>query len=481
MYGLWMTIVLAGTGGAPFDELPSGSGGPATDLIEAETPKPASNPAPVLSESYLLLDDDSIVAGQIRHFDGQYSVRREGARMSLPESRVQMAAESLHEIYRFKAARVPIQDPDMRARLAEWCFKEGLLEFAVAEANLILQMKPDHVVAKRILRLCAAKHRQENPDPDEIRTSSVSSRRPRQPEPTRVISQFRAAYGQDLFLQFKEMEPHLMNACGSAGCHGASRHEGPFRLYRRSQGAPNDIQITARNLNSLLAGIDYHDPLRSPILYKALERHGSSSLPPLGGVQDPTYMDLQEWVTEITHRWSGNEIPVDPAEEMEPIEEAPVEGEDGDTFASGRIRKTPGGYVRRTSRPRQPALQPGSMPGAPGFGPIIADDMPAQSYERTADGSPVPRYVETDPDDALETVTAEEMARPLPQPTPQQVEKPGMFRGAASRFIEMVTGRPKVKSSIKIPTGKEGESFEAATPPFNLDPDFNNGNQLPPE
>jgi hypothetical protein len=436
-------------------------------------------------ERYILLDNNRISSGRVTEKGEDYLVERRGARVVVPKWRTQVVADSLEEIYRYRSQRIPVNDVPMRADFARWCFEQGLVDFAVAECQLILSLDPSNDTARRVMKLCKPEPKVAHDRP--ASGTNTTRARLRQPDPARVVGHFKSAYGQDLFDEYKRMEPMLRQSCGSSACHG-SRHEGVFRIYSRTNSTGTDIGLTARNLRSLIDSIDYSDPQRSPILYKSLERHGSSSLAPLGGVQDPTYIQLQEWVHEVAHRWSGNEIPLD-AQEGEELA-AKAEPDDG-SFAQGRRITESKRYVRRTGRPERPGMLPGDeMPGM-SAGMAAADDSPAPPVEKMSDPAADDGSVAESKDSSRSTwpekrtniegkISARQMAEPVATTEPMGIKppSPGPVRRAMNRFVDMVGGRPRFKTSIPIEGNKRGEVFEAAPPPLSLQQDFLNQNEV---
>lgn len=450
------------------------STGSERELI-APAPEATSPATDAGAEKYLLLDTDRISTGKVTEKGEDYIVERQGARIVVPKRRTKIVAQSLEEIYRYRSQRIPVNDIPMRADFAKWCYEQRLVDFAIAEAELVLSLDPGNETAKRVQKLCKPP---EKSTTDRKVSTTAAVKRLRQPDPARVINQFKSAYGQDLFDQYKQMEPMLRVSCGNSACHG-SRHEGPFRIYSRTNSNGTDIGLTSRNLTSLLDSIDYSDPQRSPILYKSLERHGSSSLPPLSGVQDPTYVQLQEWVHEIARRWSGNEIPV----EVPAGDDMASKSEPDNSFAEERRNLEPRTVVKRTSRPSRPVMTPGDeyeivRPG------LAADDAPAPKVEAMPERSPessADRSTESEgqgwPErgsnvDDAEKISAEEMSAPVSAKAGPAPPQPGPVRRAMNRFMEMVGGRPRVKSSIPIQKDDRGGVFEAAPPPISLQQDF---------
>jgi hypothetical protein len=242
----------------------------------------------------------------------------------------------------------------------------------------------------------------------------------------------------------------------------------------------------------MLDSIDYRDPQRSPLLYKSLERHGSSSLPPLSGVQDPTYIQLQEWVHEIARRWSGNEIPLEVAPGADPNRSE----EEEDSFAGQRRLLEPRTYVRRTGRPSRPMMAPGDEPQMMRSGIPVADDAPAPpveampepsaedsnsveqaTQERSTSEGGWPEQRPTKPKE--EKISPQEMAQPVSaEPSLSPAPTPGPMRRAMNRFVELVGGRPRVRMSIPIQGDKKGDVFQAAPPSIGLQEDFLKSNEV---
>lgn len=442
--------------------LPADQAGPATSFLpsasipekpEAPNVKPAaSGEAP--RERYALKTDDTIVAGFIEDAGETFSVRRAGSRMYIPKHQVQYIGDSLPDLYRYRAHRIPIKDLALRAELGQWCFDRGLVDFAYAEASLVLSQDPTNAAALRLRKLCMPKVDPAGPE-GESPYKAVGQRKAVRPEPRQVVNQFKRAYGEDLFKNYIEMQNLLIVSCGKGSCHGP-RHEGPFKFYRRLDGSPGDIKLTARNMMSMLNAIDYREPLKSPVLYKALQRHGATTLPPLGGVQDPTYVKLQEWVLGVARRWAGNEIELDPRR-------VPLDGGDDpkEDFAGGRPENQPQEIiVRRTGRPEVPVLQPGNDIAKIRSGPPLADDAPP-------------------PKSARKEPSGEKSESPPSSADPYSPD--GFNRGQtgagtnrrsanSSSIVEMKDGKPVVKRTVSLPGAKDGTTFEAATPPISLQP-----------
>lgn len=461
----WWACALAAAHGqdTPLSKVPQGKAGPAKaflpELAAAEsttTDEQGGSTGP--RERFLLKLDDSILSGVIEDAGKDYCVRRTGNRILIAKDQVQTIGDSLADLYTFRAHRIPVHDLAMRLELARWCYHRGIIEAANAEAQLVLEQDPASKEAQRIVKLCQATL---NPQARSSTgaTSNVRQRKPRYPDPARVISQFKSAYGTDLFDDFQAMHGLLITSCARGGCHTATRHDGPFKLYYRSDRGPMDVRLTSRNLMSLLDAIDYNEPLRSPLLYKSLERHGRTSLPPLGGVQDATYLRMQQWVLEVARRWSGNEIEVDPRE-LAPTE--PILGEDGEVFASGQAPKRKpedAMVVRRIPRPEKPVLEPGDEVARIRSGPPLADDAPPRREK------PAP-----------ELDRAQEKSSDPYDPASFNNRRPGTAGNRrsmdAADIVEMRDGRPAVKQTITLPGIKAG-TFEAAAPPFNLLPTGN--------
>lgn len=248
---------------------------------------------PVPGHAYLLLDDDRVRSGIVRPTPEGYILRGPAGEIPFERERVVYVGRSLRNVYEYRARLVPPGDVDARLDLYQWCLSHGLEAEAKGELEQIVRHDPGHERAAWLLRKFRSR--------SEPAGKSAESRPLGDPvlaEPALYLERFREGHGRQTLEAFTDrFEMLLLNRCGK--CHANHRYGGPFRLYQRAGGAPVDLHLTARNLRSVLTMTDVEAPNQSPLLYYAIEPHGQSGVPPLGGVNDPKYRDLRDWVYRV--------------------------------------------------------------------------------------------------------------------------------------------------------------------------------------
>ena len=253
---------------------------------------------------------------------------------------------------------------------------------------------------------------------------SAKPRRVIPPTPSQSIDNFIRGYGQDTFNEYKALELKVINRCGTTGCHGSPRYEGDFRLFRRDV---LDQRLTARNLEAFQKCIDLGDPNKSPVLYESLQAHGGLSLPPLGGVNDPLYRELRDWVFTVAGKYRADES----------LLAGQGSSRDATSVGFGAARAadesnspaTSSAPITKFTRPQPPTMSPGDDVdhGRPGFGSAADDSPPPEAPQAKPDGAtPTGSKSASDPFDpnvfnrqsAPVTPAKNAEKRPLPKRSP---------------------------------------------------------------
>jgi hypothetical protein len=192
---------------------------------------------------------------------------------------------------------------------------------AIAETKAALELRPNHVIAQRLLRFYEqAAH--------EKRSASMAAKRPTGPidAPREAIECSPAA-----LQHFRtKVQPVLMNAC--AGCHAEGSK---FRLQRVYSDSANSRWATLQNLAAVTPHINRIQPDASPLLRKAVLAHGGSPAPPIRHRATAAFGYLESWVRMIAT--DGATVTSSP-----PLGgESPRDEKSG--FAANREALTPGG------------------------------------------------------------------------------------------------------------------------------------------
>ena len=397
-------------------------------------------------EQCLLLTNDRILFGKVRKQGNDFVYIRRGKAVVVPAHRVAYRADSRDEVYRFKASRLPEYDLDERFKLSNWCMANNLNEQALAEYELILRFDPAN---KRAARLAKSMRRKLHPEDHPAPASRAYRTMAKIPaKPSDVVNTWIRGHGAKSFELYKsKVEPILVNHCATAGCHGSFRHTSPFRIYHGRKGRAIDQTLTAKNLMSLRKVIDLDDPLNSKLLYESIEAHGRQEIPAFGGVSDPMYQQLHDWVFSVARTWAVDER--------------------GLTVNADRLRSEAGYGAMRADvalakdfvRPRRGPRTPGDDLPSPGFSAsAAADDAPPTQRTRTL-GASKPRTI-TDPFDPSGFNRRSAPTRESTNnPARKSVGKPGVgSRGTSSA----------IRSTVEIPTDNKGGVFKAAAAPFSF-------------
>lgn len=248
----------------------------------------AKPPAPEPTRGkVLLLDNDRILEGEIERVDGNYRIRRSVGELSIPVGRGKRLCATINDALDVMKSQANLKDPDERVRLARWCQVNGLKEYALQEAKVALDMRPDHAETVGLVQT--------------LQRFSISSNPalPPQAQPTPAPPRFTSApksvdVSNEAFALFStRVQPILMNTCVS--CHTGGRGGG-FQLVRATEGGRVAAQA---NLTAALEYINVEKPVLSPLLLKAVSTHGGATVPPLKGRQSPPFQTLQSWVDQL--------------------------------------------------------------------------------------------------------------------------------------------------------------------------------------
>lgn len=232
----------------------------------------------------LLLDNQQVLSGCVEKTGDQFRVRREGGETLVPAGRVLAACADINAAYDFLRAKLPVDDPDARLRLARWCDANGLRADAAAEAKRAADLAPNRAVIQATYKQLQRKADLPTPPtaPAVLPASILSA--PAEP----------VDCSAEAFKKFAtKVQPILMNTCAS--CH-AGDHAGKFRLERAYADGAAGRAAVQRNLTAATALVDRAKPGESPLLRQATTAHGGAAVPPLRDRGLPAFKQLEEWV-----------------------------------------------------------------------------------------------------------------------------------------------------------------------------------------
>lgn len=210
----------------------------------------------------LLLQNRSVLEGTVERAGDQYRIRQGKSEMQVPVQLVLFVGNDLAGAYEFLKTRIDPKKAEDHLDLAQWCRRHGLKAESAAETDAALALNP----AKKV-------------SGEEPRATSNGDHSPL------VVRQFSS-----------KVQPILMNLC--AGCHGTGSG-GVFVLHRIGPSNSGSPQATQTNLDATVRQLNRENPPASPLLLKAVSKHGSSALPPIRERQAAAFKTLDDWVKSV--------------------------------------------------------------------------------------------------------------------------------------------------------------------------------------
>jgi hypothetical protein len=266
----------------------------------------------------VVLSNETTLCGDIERDGEDYRIKTGQGETLIPAARVLRLCQGFDEAYQYLRGRANLRDADERIRLARWCLQNHLLAEARAEIQEALRLRPKHRDAQKLLVRIEAAERDgarpatnENTDPSGSESSETPERTPTGSEVVntsrkqslrnpRSESWSSEDLSQETVQTFvRRVQPILLNGCGAGHCHGGAK-SGGYELIRPPSAAPATAALSRQNLASTLALLDKDFPEQSPLLTKALERHGGGNRPPLGTRDSAAYAALEAWVKKLT-------------------------------------------------------------------------------------------------------------------------------------------------------------------------------------
>jgi len=268
---------------------------------DAATSRPA---APSDDSRVLVLgtaERERILIGRVTEHEGHVIFERKGGRMTVPRDQVRGIYASLEALYLEKRETIDAREPVEHLRLARWCLTYKLRDQAKAELQAVLQLEPKNQTAQIMLRSLESTRATSvvkpppaasQPDPWSRQRENLW-RRWMKAQPKRTLGSF-----------VQNVQPILLNSCGSGRCHGNPRYTGDFRLSRWEPGHRVPPAKMIENLRATFSALDLDEPGRSPLLLKPLMSKVDPPTHPGGPVlsgprKKRVWNTLRKWVMSL--------------------------------------------------------------------------------------------------------------------------------------------------------------------------------------
>jgi hypothetical protein len=288
-------------------------------------PAPVAAPAPAPSPSVLLLSDGRTLEGTLRVEGSDYVLRQKGGEIRFKKTAVAGTFGSLAEVYQFKQAQIPDDDPDEHLKLARWCLSGNLRAEARVELTKVVAVSEHAAVAKAMLASIEASETRMGPaqvDSDVVRTAGETvdpasgakrAQRPGEldPEMLRRATKDLGVTGRPVIFdlppavaarradQFATTVHRILQA-RCAKCHN-ERHDGAFQLVEVKTRKDWTQAALRSNLDATLQLVDPDNPSRSELLARSLVPHGNGAMkrPIFSGSNDREFQILAAWVNSL--------------------------------------------------------------------------------------------------------------------------------------------------------------------------------------
>lgn len=246
---------------------------------DAPTPLPAKG-------KVLLLRTGSAMEGDIERVGTQYCIRRGASEVWIAEDRAFRLCTDWEDAYRFALTQINTKDAGDRVRLARWCHLYRLTDRALEQARFALELQPTNSDARQLVLVLERATREPAVKPTPTKVAAAE-----QPKSSPALALDVSFDTQVAFAT--KVQPILMNRC--AACH-ASGAGGKFHLER--VGDNSQKAGTQRNLAAVLAYVDLDRPVISPLIVKAVTRHGDAQAAPIKDRSAPPLQSMQQWIVE---------------------------------------------------------------------------------------------------------------------------------------------------------------------------------------
>lgn len=257
-------------------------------LVVQAVDAPPGSPS---NKGMLLLRNGEVLEGHITTADGVCVVDLPNGQIRVREKDVEMVCRDLEDGYRRKRAAIQIGNVHHHLELAQWCLHHNLLGPAsneLADATVADPKNPMIAVLQRRLKM-ALEPQSQTP------TRSLIAAGPSNDDLDRMVRGL-PQRAVETFTQ--SVQPVLLNACTTSGCHGP-QFDGGMRLSRIPSGRPTSRRITQRNLYAALKYVDRDNPAASRLLSAASHPHGTVEHAIFDERQASQYRRLAEWVGQI--------------------------------------------------------------------------------------------------------------------------------------------------------------------------------------
>ena len=260
--------------------------------------------APVLAEktadengqsedSLLVLKNGGVIVGKVEQLADQYRVTTADSELLVRASQVEMLCNSMDEVYQRRRFQRTGSTADSHLDLAQWCMRNGMLEYAARELVDARNLDPKHRRLEFIQRQLELARKS-------AEMSRSRAAKPRQPElPSNEELDDLAEvppWAKKIFV--RQIQPLLVDSCATSGCHQVGSAE-QYELNRLALDGAGHPGTTLRNLSATIQQVNWKNPTGSALLAHAKQAHGQQGTVEPSALEQHQYQMLMSWITQM--------------------------------------------------------------------------------------------------------------------------------------------------------------------------------------
>lgn len=259
---------------------------------------------PSVPQTQILLKADfNILEGMVRQ-EGRYYIVQSvnGGSMYVPQEQTLAVCNNMNDIYAARVAAIQSIDVVSYLNLTDWCIKYKMLDKAEEHLEYAKKIQYDYPYIPVIERRLALAKQQFAREQAPVQNSAVPDAAKNDPitqinklrSERSALEQIAKNMPGDTLKQFSmEIQPILLNSCGTSNCHGSPDNK--FQLIR----SPQSRNITLKNLYSVLRQVDRTTPDASRLLTMSSQAHGGLDVPVFSRSRTSAYSRLVGWTYRV--------------------------------------------------------------------------------------------------------------------------------------------------------------------------------------
>lgn len=230
------------------------------------------DPVAGIEEGLLVLDSGMVMQGKITPGHDSYTVAQAAGKIVVPMERVRFRCDTLKDAYvKLREGLPENKTAASHLDLARWCIRYRLFSEARVELTTALEIEPDREEVRQMLRRLDELL---NPGADSASTQPAPRRKFTLEELQPLDVESLGGLSRSAALQFsRQIQPILLNNCGSASCHGRTASN-EFRLSMVRPEPGMKRHLVEQNLAAVLRYVNLDDPASSSLLTVPQGNHG---------------------------------------------------------------------------------------------------------------------------------------------------------------------------------------------------------------